>query len=262
MAHFALLRQRIKVIQSIRKTTSAMRLIAMSLQSRLRKQQRIITAYNEGIVYVQKTYTVPGTSVVTEALQPHKTTIILVGSRKGLCGTFNEQLFNLFGREYVYNPDNQIICVGTYAVNHIRSLQYPITHAFSELSITTFTQIAHAITQLLINTSITHIMVYSQHPRTLFIQQPEVTSLTSTPPLPNHDPIITTINRLQLQSSLLRILYNSLLAEQSARFLSMNSATQDAEELLAHTKLEYNKVRQAYVTHELIELTSAFAKTK
>jgi F-type H+-transporting ATPase subunit gamma len=66
---------------------------------------------------------------------------------------------------------------------------------------------------------------------------------------------IAYLSRLQLQGKIMHILYESLLAEQSARFLSMDAATRNAEEALLHAQREYNTARQARVTQELLELT-------
>ena len=49
MSHFIALRQRIKVIETIKKTTSAMRLISMSVHSRLRNQKTILEEYTAEI---------------------------------------------------------------------------------------------------------------------------------------------------------------------------------------------------------------------
>jgi F-type H+-transporting ATPase subunit gamma len=49
-----------------------------------------------------------------------------------------------------------------------------------------------------------------------------------------------------------------LLSEHAARFISMDSSTRSANSLLATTKLEYNKVRQAKITTEITELTGNF----
>ena len=49
-----------------------------------------------------------------------------------------------------------------------------------------------------------------------------------------------------------------MMAEQSARFISMDSSTQNAENLLKSMQLLYNKLRQAKITKELAELSSSF----
>ena len=53
-----------------------------------------------------------------------------------------------------------------------------------------------------------------------------------------------------------RALLESNAAEQGARMVAMDSATTNAEELLAGLKLKYNRARQAAITKELIEITS------
>jgi F-type H+-transporting ATPase subunit gamma len=62
-----------------------------------------------------------------------------------------------------------------------------------------------------------------------------------------------------LEAELQSLLYESLLAEHAARFISMDNATRNAEKLLEETKSDYNKLRQAKITKELTELTSSFS---
>ena len=64
--------------------------------------------------------------------------------------------------------------------------------------------------------------------------------------------------QILLKTNILFMLTNSMLSEQSARFLSMDSATRSAEDLLKSMKLAFNKLRQAKITRELIELISGF----
>jgi F-type H+-transporting ATPase subunit gamma len=54
-------------------------------------------------------------------------------------------------------------------------------------------------------------------------------------------------------------LFQSLLAEHAARFISMDTATRNANSLLETTRLEYNKLRQAKITKELTELVGSFS---
>ena len=61
-----------------------------------------------------------------------------------------------------------------------------------------------------------------------------------------------------LRINILLILTNSMLSEQSARFLSMDNATRSAENLQKSMKLTFNKMRQAKITRELIELVAGF----
>jgi F-type H+-transporting ATPase subunit gamma len=46
-------------------------------------------------------------------------------------------------------------------------------------------------------------------------------------------------------------------SEHSARMVAMKSATDNANQLIKDLSLEYNKLRQAAITSELLEITTA-----
>ena len=54
------------------------------------------------------------------------------------------------------------------------------------------------------------------------------------------------------------IIYGALVeaftSEQSSRMTSMDSATKNADEILRHLKLYYNRARQAAITQEIMEI--------
>jgi F-type H+-transporting ATPase subunit gamma len=62
-----------------------------------------------------------------------------------------------------------------------------------------------------------------------------------------------------LESEILRILLESAAAEHAARMTAMDSATRNAKELIERLTLQMNKVRQAAITKELIEIVSGAA---
>ena len=54
-------------------------------------------------------------------------------------------------------------------------------------------------------------------------------------------------------------LLDSFCSEQNARMTAMDAANQNAEELLAGLKLQYNRVRQAAITQEITEISAGAA---
>jgi len=262
MSHIAQLRQRIKVIQTIHKTTSAMRLIAMSLQGRLRKKHTFLTRYQEGINKALEHYIrLQAEQPQTHEQSPHQqlTTsqppfIILMGSQKGLCGAFKEHLFTFFSQHHTLSQTDRIITIGTHATKFIRAHGKEPELSFNQFSIATFVSIAQRLTDIILKTQTTRVTLFNSIPRTFFIQQPHITHLSISPQA--EDPLQAYLERIKLHAMLTQLLYESLLAEQSARFLSMDGATRNAEHLLTQTRLAYNKSRQAAITRELIEITS------
>jgi F-type H+-transporting ATPase subunit gamma len=53
-----------------------------------------------------------------------------------------------------------------------------------------------------------------------------------------------------------QLLLESHTAEQAARMLAMENATNNARELIRHLQLQYNKERQAAITKEMVEIAS------
>ena len=54
-----------------------------------------------------------------------------------------------------------------------------------------------------------------------------------------------------------QILLESKASEHSSRMVAMKNATDNANQLIKDLTLEYNKIRQASITSELLEITTA-----
>jgi F-type H+-transporting ATPase subunit gamma len=54
-----------------------------------------------------------------------------------------------------------------------------------------------------------------------------------------------------------QMLLEAKASEHSARMVAMKNATDNAQDLIKHLTLQYNKLRQANITKELLEITSA-----
>jgi F-type H+-transporting ATPase subunit gamma len=54
-----------------------------------------------------------------------------------------------------------------------------------------------------------------------------------------------------------QVLLETKASEQSARMVAMKNATDNAKEIIKSLTLEYNKLRQANITKELLEITTA-----
>lgn len=57
-------------------------------------------------------------------------------------------------------------------------------------------------------------------------------------------------------------LVESFCSEQQARMTAMKSAGDNAEDMLKILRLQYNKVRQAAITNEMIEITAGVRALK
>jgi len=284
MAQLIQMRQRIKAIETIKKVTHAMRLISMSLHSRLRVKTPLLKNYNVEISNIfQKLRSVAPEwkSPITHPQAPEESNplFILVGSQKGLCGTFNTALTREFENIMPAQElkKTNFISVGKKAVDYLAKQKVKSTvKEFSEITARNFTTVSNEVVDIIVNAEkpYSSVKILSNELKTFFLQKPRLFQLI---PISDnaqkdenqdfkseyiwyqeaHD-LLDKIAPQYIASNINAILLESILAEQASRFISMDTATRNAKNLLEETTLQYNKLRQAKITKELTELATNF----
>jgi len=281
MSELVQMRQRIKAIETIQKITHAMRLIAMSAHSRLKRTETGLKKYINSIDIlfstIYKLYPDWHNPIMNPKNNHTKILVILVGSQKGLCGTFNTNLFAYFTQQMARHAESTFdsIAIGKKAIDFLarNHTHIHVIKHYNNFNTHTIFPIAHTITELITNAPIPYssVIVFSNELKSFFIQKPIrtnliplVTAVTEvSPPVEGyvweHEPqlVLDTLAYQYLEAHIQHLLFNSLYAEQAARFLSMDMATRNAVSLLDNSKLMYNKLRQAKITNELTELTGS-----
>ena len=74
---------------------------------------------------------------------------------------------------------------------------------------------------------------------------------------PNASAVFDSIVPQYVNYQIYQMVLESRASEHSARMVAMKSATDNAEQLIKDLTLEYNKLRQAAITNELLEITTA-----
>lgn len=285
MARLIQIRQRINAIETIQKITHTMRLISMSTHTRLKTKDLFLKNYKQSLLSLFYRLKPHAPAWHNNLIQPPvgqtpKTLIILVGSQRGLCGSFNTVLFTLFGLRREQSTEFEhadIIAVGKKAAEYIKKHPTESLHAsYDTFNFATLSSITTEIASMITNpkNEYSHVVIFSNQMKSFFAQVPRMVELVPfTPPQLTNAPamafeeqtweqspeeILDVLVYQLLEASLYGYLFESLLSEQAARFLSMDGATRNAESLLETTKLQYNKLRQAKITKELSELTGSF----
>lgn len=280
MSQLIHIRQRVKAIETIKKITHAMRLISMSAHSRLKHKEAPLTLYSHAIRDLFFKLTSVCQNWRSPLLQPSPNTpernlIIIISSQKGLCGSFNSMLFSLFKKKSKELPKSaDYIVIGKKAMEFIRNMHNKnIISAFPTFTNKNRSFIAHSIVELLVTQTepYTHVIVLSNKLKTFFVQKPSISTLIplstqKMSPLHTHEDylweqqqedILHNLSLLYLESTIENILFQSLFSEHASRFVSMDTATRNAENLLEVTRIKYNKLRQAKITKELAELSGS-----
>ena len=76
---------------------------------------------------------------------------------------------------------------------------------------------------------------------------------------PDPEPILSYLLGHYLNILLYTVLLNAKASEQSARMVSMKSATDNANTMIKDLTLHYNKLRQGAITQELLEIAGGQA---
>lgn len=263
MTHLINLRQRIKTVETVKKTTHAMQLIAMSTHSRVKQQQDHMVHFQDSIKKLLGSVMAP--LAKEEALQSEKILVILIGSQKGLCGTFNSALYKFFleGRPTQYH----LTIIGKQLRLFMHSKE-SIDRIYDSFSVQNYLEIAQDICHHKPWLSYNKIVIFYQEQKTFFIQRPTAFQLwpflmpenaihPEDVSIENPQDFFEKLREEYFITQISFILLRSLLAEQASRFLSMDSATRNADSLLASMKLDYNKLRQALITRELTDLSTS-----
>jgi F-type H+-transporting ATPase subunit gamma len=284
MSQLIQMRRRIATIETIHKITNAMRLIAMSGHTRLKHREELILNYKKQIeeLYQQIRTQIPADyDPMAKHIAPDAAElIIVVGSQKGLCGGFNTHLFKLFDEYTQKSGKADLIAIGKRATDHILNKNYGnVIMSQSSFNTSNIHSTVSIISQIISQPEARYskITVLSNALKTFFSQRPIIYKLLPLESATTHTPaekgtlfegylweqtpqsIVNDLAYLYLEATLHALLFQSLLAEQAARFLSMDNATRNAENLLGSYKIQYNKLRQAKITKEINELVSSIS---
>jgi F-type H+-transporting ATPase subunit gamma len=74
---------------------------------------------------------------------------------------------------------------------------------------------------------------------------------------PNETAVLAAILPHSLSYEIYQMVLDARASEHSARMVAMKNATDNAKQIVKDLTLEYNKVRQASITTELLEITTA-----
>ena len=258
-----------------------MRLISRSFHTRMYREQIHYKEYQESLSRIFKSVLVQAPAELTptfssEKTQPKKELLIVIGSQKGLCGSFNAPLFYWIDnhKKELLSERYRIIVMGKRVTEHLKKIGVHTIETLPELKLTTISLLTQDLFKLITNqkpgTRVTTLSCFS---KSLFSQEckeqvimpftlpkADTADRSSFDYVWSHDPehIIKTLVTMHVTEKLRTTLFSSLLAEHNARFTAMDNATRNAENFLDTMKLQFNKMRQAKITKELAELAGAF----
>jgi F-type H+-transporting ATPase subunit gamma len=281
------IRRRIKSVKNTAQITKAMQLVAAAKMKKAQDQASNGRAYAEMLNKVL----VNLREQAEEGLHPFfsegkgdKTLVLLVASDKGLCGALNTNLFKKLITTDFGTGEVDYVTIGKKSVQVINRLRrrlladFPIKDPakFAEVrSVGRFLQEKFLTGEYIkvfvvfnnfINT-VTTVPTCEQllpvNPVTLGGKRdfaPEIATATATTEYtfePSAAVVFETVLPQYVNDTVYQMVLESRASEHSSRMVAMKNATDNAKQMIKDLSLEYNKLRQASITNELLEITTA-----
>ncbi len=293
MANLRDIRNRISSIKNTQQITKAMKMVAAA---KLRKAQQRMNAtrpYSKKMGQVVAKLVSSQQNVENELLrEPEETKrilLIVVGSDRGLCGGFNNNLFrkvesNISDNYSSYNQDGnfEIITLGKKATGYFKKRNYKVIESypgfFDELNYEETSEIMSYAIEKFVKEYYDKVLIAFNEFKTVITQnrlieealplktdsigeEEEEDSSIEKDYIFEPDPssILEKLLPVHLNMQLWRAVLESNAAEQGARMAAMDNATENAKELEQDLRLEYNQARQSAITTEISEIVSGAA---
>ena len=275
------LRRRIRSVRNSQQITQAMKTVSMAKYKKA--QRHVVEARPYWHVFPEiaaRIVALPGAEghpLLAERTEK-KVEVMIVTSDKGLAGAFNANLLTeaqSFIGEKSRTAEPGLVLVGKKAVNAFRKTRLRIDRAYPERTDKLGRDEAQELAGFLMRLYALHrtdavYIVYNEFKSILSprIVVDRLLPLPAPPAggeipaaAPDWEPkaaeLIAAILPLYVESRILHALGESQAAEQAARMMAMDNATKNAEDLITDLVLVLNKIRQATITKELLEIMTA-----
>jgi len=281
MASLKEVKSRILSVNSTQQITKAMKMVAAAKLRRAQDRVIQLRPYSDKLQTILNNLSSSSgsNSKLLEERKINKVLLIVVGSDKGLCGSFNSSVIKytnqLIESDYKKHCENKkltILPIGKKMFDHYKKRNFLILDKFwSILKKSSYDDVA-GISNFLMNEftleNYDKIDIIFNEFKNVAVQN----TMTSTfLPVneknidedkndtnyifePNQKDILNKLIPKALTANLFKTILESNASEQGARMTAMSQATDNATELLKELKLSYNRSRQAAITKEILEI--------
>ncbi len=238
---------------------------------------------------------------------PRKILLLVMGSDRGLCGGFNNNLFRIVEyrlhdhfSDHLKENTLSMICFGKKAYDYFRVRKYPVidhkTGFFEDLEYEHVIQVMNKIVDEFKNGTYDEVHLafnefksviaqrrrfekllpveYERDDKTLPVTSKNDIEKARKPDIgkerekkkdlsdidylyePDADTILDAVLPLFVNIQIWQASLESFASEQGARMTAMDSATENAGEIISDLELKYNQARQAAITKEISEIVS------
>ena len=289
MASLLDMRRRIKSVKNTQQITKAMKMVAAA---KLKRATDRVTAARPFAVKMSEVLSQLSSNVsdfshpLLDERGDEKYLIVLVTADKGLCGGFNANLVKATQKFLKEHSDKsaEMIPVGRKGRDFFRRREIQFVEEY--IGLTGSGQVVHSdaleIADKIIKTftedeTIDKVFLVFTQFKTVLTQEVKVEQLLPIPKIETEvtgdkdapqaeyiyeQPAAEIFGKLlpkQVETQIYRAMLESVASEQGSRMTAMDSASKNAGELIDSLTLNMNRIRQAAITKEIIEVVSGAA---
>ncbi len=289
MANLRDIRSRISGVQSTSKITQAMKMVAAA---KLRRAQDAIVAarpyaysINDLVRHLLARVDRNTLPVMETREEVEKVLVVVVTADRGLCGAFNtnlikhatQRIHGAYGSQHE-KGNVSLLCIGRRGYNHFKKRGYKIygqhVGLINSATHTEASEIMGDILDQFLNGEFDHVEIIYNEFKSVIQQRIRSEQLLPLPEEqteesdgkyhqfvdyiyePSEVELMEFLIPKHLNFQLYRAMMESNASEQGARMTAMDAATTNARDLIHNLKLQYNSVRQASITTEILEIVS------
>ncbi|MDD5096896.1 MAG: ATP synthase F1 subunit gamma [Candidatus Omnitrophica bacterium] len=271
------IKTRIRSVENTKKVTGAMQMISVAKLNRIENQLFVLRPY--ALKLENLMHNLAGLS--TENLsgyfkkEPAQADIALclITSDSGLCGMYNQNVLRV-AQEFLEKNNSKrvkLIVVGQKGLNYFRTRRVEILNTYLGLN-GKFNQnfcnkITTELSELFLSGKVGSVYLAFTYFENSLVQKARIEKLLSIQPRtvvpteyiaePDLKSILNDLIPRYLLIKLQLVLLEAFTSEHAARTVSMKTATDNAKDLLEGLVLFRNKVRQAGITQDILEITSS-----
>ena len=276
------IKNRIRSVENTKKVTGAMQMISVAKLNRLQSQLFVLRPYAlrlENLMHnlaASKEENLSAYFKKGSAQAP--IALCLITSDSGLCGMYNQNVLRV-AQEFLKknNPERvKLILLGQKGLNYFRASKIEILNSYIGLN-AKFKQdfcdkLTRELTNLFLSAQVGSVYLAYSYFENSLVQKAMVEQLLPIQPRtvapieyivePDFKSILADLVPRYLKIKMQLILLEAFTSEHAARTVSMKTATDNARDLLEGLVLFRNKVRQARITQDILEISSSVEALK
>lgn len=280
-------KRRIRSVKNTQQITRAMKLVAASKVRRAQERIESARPYSEKIEELVNSLAAKvdpdAHPLLRDDMKDERLLLLVITSDKGLCGGYNTNLLRralsfLREREDA-GKETELVIVGRKGRDFLARRGFGFKEQFPDvygkIDFSLATRLAGIMTGAYLDEGFDEVHILTTEFRTILNQRPRLSRLLPlAPPIPDavdaqgapvaaeyiYEPsaegVLETILPRHAAVQVYRSLLDAEASEFGARMTAMDNASRNAEEMIGALTLQMNRVRQASITTELLEVVA------